>query len=358
MSAANLLTATLKTLATVAIGAAGGYAGYAIDMPLPWMLGSILVVGAAGIAGISIGGHSVYVPVWLRSTMIPVLGVMLGSGFTPQVVSGMVDWWITLLALVGFIMLATAVVYQFYRRVAGFDAPTAYFCAIPGGLVEMAIIGEGSGGDARTISLVHFCRILFSVLTLPFLMRWLYHVGGGGTGGQSFSLGLEMELIDVALLGGCAIAGYFLGRAVKLPGAQISGPLLLSALVHATGLTTASPPFILIAAAQVIAGASLASRFAGVSFRAAGKIMLASLAGTVLMLCVTFAVALSLSTVTDEPLVALILAYAPGGVTEMSLIALSLNVGVAFVTAHHIARIGLSVGMMPAIWRHISGRET
>lgn len=356
MSAAGYLIPTLKTLATVALGTVGGLVAFSVNIPLPWMLGSILIVGIAGIAGVNIGGHTVHVPLWLRNTIIPILGVMLGSAFTPAIVAGMASWWITMLALVVYILLATAVAYQFYRRAAGFDPATAYFCSIPGGLVEMSIIGEGSGGDGRTISLVHFCRILFAVLTLPFLMRWLYHIDGGSAY-QSISLGIEMELVDIALLATCAVAGYYLGKLARLPGAQISGPLLLSAIAHATGLTSASPPYLLIVAAQIIAGASLASRFAGVSVRAAGRILLASLCGTVLMLCVTLALAFALSTVVDEPFAALILAYAPGGVTEMSLIALSLNVGVAFVTAHHIARIALSLGMMPAIWRHVVSKR-
>jgi membrane AbrB-like protein len=282
--------------------------------------------------------------------MVPVIGVMLGSGFTPAVVAGMREWWLTLLALAGFILISTGVVYQFYRRVYGFDRTTAYFGSIPGGLIDMAIIGESLGGDGRSISLIHFARILAAVLTIPFAMQWLY----GPIGSQSIDLapeGWEIEFVDVLLLSGCAIVGYFGGRLARLPGAQISGPLLLSAIAHATQLTSASPPPLLVIFAQVVVGSALGARFAGVSVRAAGRLLIASFFATMIMFTVTLCVALSLSPFVDEPLAALILAYAPGGVTEMSLIALSLNVGVAFVTAHHIARIALAVGMMPAIWR-------
>jgi hypothetical protein len=236
-----------------------------------------------------------------------------------------------------------------------FDPATAYFASIPGGLIDMAVIGESQGGDARVISLIHFSRILIAVLTLPFLMRHLY--GGTSAAGPQTGASLGMEAFDVALLSACAIAGYFGGRLIRLPGAQISGPLLLSAIAHATQMTVASPPDWLIIAAQIVVGSALGSRFAGFSVRAAGRLMVASLFATLIMFTVTAVVALLLSPFVNVPLPALILAYAPGGVTEMSLIALSLNIGVAFVTTHHIARIALSIGLMPALWRRVVSKR-
>ena len=47
--------------------------------------------------------------------------------------------------------------------------------------------------------------------------------------------------------------------------------------------------------------------------------------------------------VTDAPVAAAFLAFAPGGLAEMSLIALSLNMSVVYVTLHHVARIVLAV---------------
>lgn len=356
MTSTAHLIAALKTLLTVASGAAGGWFASTIGLPLPWMMGPMLVVGVIGIAGLQHNGHGVHVPLWLRTSMIPVIGVMLGSGFTPDVVAGMRQWWITLSALAVLVIVTSCLVYLFYRRVYQFDPATAYFASIPGGLIDMAIIGEGQGGDGRTISLLHFSRILIAVVCLPFLMQHMYGISGSA----SLQVGEEtaaIEALDVALLAGCAVVGYYGGSLIRLPGAQISGPLLLSATAHATQMTAASPPEWLIVLAQIIVGSALGARFAGVSFRAAGRLMLAAVFATAIMFVVMLATALALSPFVDVPLAALILAYAPGGVTEMSLIALSLNIGVAFVTTHHIARIAFSIGFMPALWHKVVAKR-
>ncbi len=347
-----LAIATLKTLATILLGGAGGFAWYSLGLPLPWMLGSMIAVSLVAISGLKLGGQQVYVPMWLRTLVVPVIGVMLGTAFTPEIVAGMWHWWITVLALVGYILITTAIVYPYYRYVVRFDPVTSYFSAIPGGLIDMAIIGEEAGGNGRTISLVHFARILFSVMSIPFFMEWLY----GPLTGQSISAvarGWDLSPADIAVLLACAVVGYLVGRYSRMPGGQIGGPLIASAIAHGTGFTTAALPDLLVILAQIIVGASLGARFVGVSFRSASSVLGASLGGTLLMFAVTLITAYGVSGLIDEPLPALILAYAPGGVMEISLIALSMSIAVPFVTAHHMARIILAIAIMPTVWRHV-----
>ena len=220
----------------------------------------------------------------------------------------------------------------------------------------MSIIGEGAGGDARTISLIHFCRIVLAVLTIPLVMRAIYGPVGSSVLDR-LHLGADLHLTDVALLTAAAVVGALGGKALRLPGASISGPMFLSAILHATGITAAVPPSWLIFAAQLVIGASLGARFAGITPRALGRIVLAATSGMAVILSITLMLSLALEPFVQEELTALVLAYAPGGFAEMSLIALSLNIGTAFVAAHHMARIVLAVMLMPVIWRRTGGAK-
>ena len=103
--------------------------------------------------------------------MTVVIGVMLGAGFTPQVLESIWTWAPTVLGLAGFVVVSGAACLVYFRRIAGFDFATAYFSGMPGGLIEMVIVGEEKGGDARTIALVHSARILLVVLALPFVTQ-------------------------------------------------------------------------------------------------------------------------------------------------------------------------------------------
>ena len=71
-----------------------------------------------------------------------------------------------------YVVVATAGVWLFYRRMARYDTATAYFSAAPGGLNEMILAGGALGGDERRISMSHAARILIAIFVLSFGYRW------------------------------------------------------------------------------------------------------------------------------------------------------------------------------------------
>ena len=64
-------------------------------MPLAWMLGSCVFSTVAAFAGLRIGMR-----VRLRQGMIIIMGVLLGSGFTPDLVQRLGQWAISLGVLI------------------------------------------------------------------------------------------------------------------------------------------------------------------------------------------------------------------------------------------------------------------
>jgi len=133
--------------------------------------------------------------------------------------------------------------------------------------------------------------------------------------------------------------------------------MLLSGAVHLAGLTESRPPAPVIAVAQVVVGAAIGTRFAGADLRQLGRVALAAVGLTALLLTVNVAFAWAVHRVTGLALIDLILAYAPGGVAEMSLIALALGTDAAFVSTHHVARIILIVAAAPVAFALLLRRE-
>jgi membrane AbrB-like protein len=144
------------------------------------------------------------------------------------------------------------------------------------------------------------------------------------------------------------VAGAFgavLARALQFPGYIITGPILLSALFHATGWMQAIPPGWLIALTQVVLGTGLGARFEGADRAMLLRAARLAVVNGAAALTLAFVFAAAMHWLAGEPIPAAFLAFAPGGLAEMSLIALSLNMSVIYVTAHHVARIILAVGL-------------
>lgn len=334
-----------KCALAIVVGAIGGTIFNYLDLPLPWMMGSMFAAGM-----VTLGGVELKMDSRLRTLMILVIGVLLGGAFSPEILERIPRWPITLASLALFVMVSTWAAYIFYRVAAKFDPRTAFFSAVPGGLNEMIILGEAAGADERQISVAHTTRIFFVVMILPFFFRIF---GDLGTTVRTFSGGEPGAIgpADVAILAGCAFIGFFAARLMRIPAPHLTGPMIASATVHLLGLTSASPPGVIVAIAQIFLGASVGARFAGLTFRDLGRIVRIGGIATAILLAITVLFALALSALAGFPFTSLILAFSPGGLTEMSLIALTLDIDTAFVATHHIARITVVVIVVPIVFR-------
>jgi membrane AbrB-like protein len=336
--------APVALLATLALGALGGYAATHIGAPLPWLLGSVVTVGALSISGWRPAGLLPQFPSPLRVFFVPIIGVAIGAAFTMDLIRSAAGWWPSLLGLLLYLPLAHAAGFVIYRRLGGFDRTTCFYAATPGGLIESVVMGEEAGGDPRIMSLMQFCRLTVAIISLPLIFMAVEGAAVGSAAGAALaSDDAPISLLDAVLLIAAGVIGLVGGRRLGLPAALITGPILISGALHMSGATHAAPPNWLIAITQLVVGVSFGVRFVGVGPKLAIKgLGLAALAVAAALSLASLA-ALGLHAVTDQSIEAVILSYAPGGVIEMSLIALSLEIGVIFVTAHHIARILIAV---------------
>jgi membrane AbrB-like protein len=327
----------------LSLGGLGGAIAFYLTLPLAWMIGAMLATTAAALLGAPIrmvGG--------LRTIMVAVLGVLLGSSFEPAMIERLASWSLSLSALLVYTALAGLVALAVLRRLAKYDPITAYFAAMPGGLSEMILVGGAMGGDERVISLSHAARVLIVVMIIPFAFRALYP---GVASAIPMGAGTALTALDFALLAACGLFGYLLARMLKIPAAAVVGPMVLSGAVHLAGWTSAHPPVTLSALAQVVIGSAIGCRFAGTELRLVVNALRNALAATAALLLVTLVVAGVVHIMTDLPFASLVLAFSPGGLAEMSLIALALDIDPAFVATHHVVRIFLVVVLAPLVFR-------
>lgn len=315
------------------LGGFGGWLFVQASLPLPWMLGSMVFCTAAALLRLPVAAPSV-----IRPPMTMVIGVMLGAGFKPDIVSQLPNWLPTLAGLVLFMIACAIACVGYFRRFGGFDPVTAFFAGMPGGLIEMVTVGEEKGGDARIIALIHSARILLVVMTLPFIVQWIGGVALGGARASGPSIASTPIFAELTLLA-CGLAGIVLAHWLRMPAKFLLGPMVVSAAVHMLGWSDSVPPFEIVNAAQLILGVTIGCRFVGTSPRLILRILALSLGSTLILLGLTLSFAFLVARVSVHGHVPLILAYSPGGLAEMSLIALAVHAEVAFVAAHHIIRI-------------------
>lgn len=333
-----------RAVFALAIGALSGWLASLAGMPLPWMLGPMIGNTLAAVLSLPVRG-----PDRLRPFVIPVIGVMLGSAMRPEMFAAASRYAASFALLLPFLALTALASYAVYRRIGRYDPVTAFFSAMPGGLNDMLILGGAAGGNEKRIALAHAARVLLVILFVVLFYGYALDVSSGevarGTDASALSL------LDWALLGAAAVAGVPLGKSLRLPAPQITGPMLLSGALHLAGLVTVAPPGFLIVVAQLVIGTVIGCRFIGVSARQIGRDLSLGALSSVVMIGVAVIFAWGLTAITGLPLSLSFLGYSPGGLTEMSLLALAMGQDVAYVSVLHLVRIMLVIFAAQPVFR-------
>jgi len=325
----------------LSLGAAGGCVAVWLGLPMPFMLGS-LIVAATYTIGWGQAGRAVGFPNPLRAFFIAIIGTMIGTRFTPDLPGLALQMWPSFAAVLAFVCIAHAFSYVVLRRLGGYDRPTATYAGMPGGLIEAVAMGEKAGSDVRILTVHHFARILLVVVSVPLLFLWLGGETVGSSSGQTMENG-PYGWIDIEVIVASAAVGMWGGLRLGLPAGQLMGPLVLCGALHVAGAVELHNPGWLLSLAQLVVGASLGAQFSGVTGRLLVRTIGLTLITVAGMMAFGAAIAAMLAQVVPGGFEPMFISFAPGGMTEMALIALSLDASPVIVTAHHLIRIVFAV---------------
>jgi len=308
-------------------GLIGGIAAYWIGLPMPFMLGGIFGAASFVLWYERADKKLPKLSRWVRLVFMSIIGAMIGSRFSPELLTILPQFWISGLALIPFILLAHA---------------GGYAIMLPGGIIDAAALAEAAGADLRVVTAQHFIRIILVVASVPLLFLFIQGSAVGSLAGQTMS-STNYDYIDVALIMAIALVGLFVGHLTKLPVSHMIGPLLLALALSVSDIVQINIPPWLGHAAQYMVGTALGAQFSGVSRRLLMRgLGMGLLSGVyMLLLAATFAIILVQHVPADFG--AMFISFAAGGLAEMSLIALSLNFNPVVVAIHHLGRILLTV---------------
>lgn len=338
-----------RLLLALFIGAAGGAAFAWLDLPLPWMLGSMAATMAASLMGADIA-----VPQTARKPMFGIIGVILGSTFIGDRINDLIDWLPSIAILPLYVLALGGAILLYLRWVSGFDHKTAFFAATPGGLSEMVMLSDQFGGDMRNVALFHSARLVLIIFSIPFLAGFFVTIDPALSLDNRHNEVRPLELLGLVAIG---LAGFAFARPLRLPAPAFMGPLIASTAVHLTGFASLSPPIFLLAMAQLVIGSSVGARFSGVPLSLIMRTLSIGGGGAMIMFLLTAIFAALLHQITGFPLTLVLLALMPGGFPEMSLIAFAMGMDPAFVVTHHGVRVLLVVAFTLPIflWLRRSG---
>jgi membrane AbrB-like protein len=312
-----------------------------------YLLGSMVCA-----VGFALSGSKLRVPQILLSFSQAIIGCLIAHSLTSAILRSIAnDWWIMLL-VIATTVLAGGLVGWVLVKLGTLPGTTAAWGSSPGAASAMVLMSADFGADVRLVAFMQYLRVLLVVVTASIVSRLLL--------GNSSPLppvpGASSSLSWLALAETLAVAlgGGLLGRALKIPSGALLVPMVIGALLQASGVVeiTLPSPLVSLAYATVgwYVGLSFDPEALQHAFKATPKLVLSSL--LLIALCAGSAWLLTWWLRVD-PLSAY-LATSPGGLDSIAVIAIGSRVDASFVLAIQTMRLFVVILTGPLIARLIS----
>lgn len=340
------MSSTRRLILTFALAAIGAALFMFLGMPLPLLLGPMLACLIAALAGAPLKGAGGFA-VFMRTF----LGVAVGASITPQVLGQLPGFAASLAFVPLFIAIIAIIGYPMFRRVFGFDHPTAWYAAMPGGLQDMLVFGEEAGGDVRALSLIHATRVLALVTFAPMIMHAYWGVDLSQPPGAPIS---DTAPVEILLMVAAGFFGWKIAERLGLFGASILGPMILTAILSLSGIIQHRPPAEFLQAAQFFIGITVGVKYVGITARELRIDVSAGLVHAVILAIISLIFFEIIVQLELAPALDAVLAFLPGGQAEMVVIAIIAGADLAYVVSHHLLRIIIVIMLAPVVARIMS----
>ncbi len=331
--------------AQLVIASIGGWVFTVAGLPASWLAGAMMFSIAASLAGLR-----ATMPAAVRPVIFVVLGLQIGAGVSAETLQAMARWPLSLALLAVTVAAVAWAGTSLYRRVYGWDGPTAFFSSMPGALSMVMLLAEQSRAYVPRVAVAQTIRLGALVAVLPAIIT---AVGNNGAPALVSETSALSDIVVVLPAG--AVAGFVFER-LRVPAGLILGPALANAGLHLAGVVHGTMPAWILVPGFVLLGLMIGLRFAGVSLGELRRTGAAAVAGLALTLGVATVGAIIASIATGIPFNHTLLAFAPGGLEAMVILAFALNLDPAYVGTHQIARFIVLSLAMPVVYRLLRGR--
>ena len=340
-----------KSYKSILIGIIGGYIGSLVNLPLPWLLGALLLNLFVSLTKFNITFEKkIFLPVLL------IIGVILAGSFNITLLYKIHLWVYSSIAMIICTIIGSIIVAFYFHKVCKFKKLVSILAGMPGAFVVIAAaINEitESKKESGQVVIPQATRVLFIVLILPFIFVTQAGYQDISSHGNNpiYDIRYFIEIIFLLFISQIGSIGL---NKLNIPSAPILAAMILCGFFYTLEITTARFPDIFINIAFVFLGSAIGCRLNSLPIREIGYYSFHGFIVSVLLIVLAGIFAYMLNIFFGFDFMAAFLSFAPGSLHEMVVISIAYNIDPLFVTYHHFLRIFLIIFSIPFILRYFS----
>ena len=324
---------------------------------LEWFrLPAALLLGAmfAGIL-IETGGGEIRVPALPFQFSQAVIGCLVASRITPQILKTFEGHWSLFLGVMLAVIAASCSLGWLLHKFRVFPDTTPIWGLLPGAASTMMIMADSFGADGRLVAFMQYLRVVLVAIAGSVIARFWCHASMTSTPVIWFP-DIQWPALAETLL--FIIFCIFLGKRSGIPAGGILVPLVLGTILEDTGILNLELPPWLLAISYALLGWNIGLRFTRNILAHASRALPQITLSVLLLMAFCGGMAVVLVEVAGiDPLTAY-LATSPGGVDSAAIIAASSKVDLPFVMSMQTARLLIVLFIGPVLSRRVAGSVT
>jgi hypothetical protein len=343
---------TLKRLllwALLAMGAAASIVVLrALHVPGAVLLGPMLVA-----IGFAFGGSGLQLRPSLFLPVQAVLGCMVASVVSWELLRLIADHWVVVLAVNVLSIVVAGVISVVFARLGWLPGPSAIWGLSPGAASTMMMLGEQRGADPRVIALMQHLRIVLVTLT-AISVAGLVGTNRGGMVPPPATVFLSgaVSADVIVTLAGLVAAAVAVAAATKWGQAAFWVPVVVGSALQLADLTTVEIPVVVAAVAFGCGGCYAGLRFNRQVLLDSLHQMPAIVFGIFLMICSGIALMWPiLHSFEGIDALTAFLAIMPGGIDAAVAVAHGLHASVPVIIAVQVMRLVIVTILAPQLAR-------
>lgn len=318
----------IAMLRVLALSLIGGYLFSLLHIPIPWMLGPIVVVMLTQFVykgPLKWSGK-------MRDLGVVMVGTVIGVQFNISLF-GMMGSILFYMIVLNIILIGGAIGIAYLTgKWAKIPLRAAVLAAIPGGLGQIIVFAEEEKvKEIGIISYFQVIRLLLVVVFVPFI------VAGQVMSKPPSDAKLTISLVLlIALAWGCS----HLMKRIQLPVAFFITPIiLLIALQLTTPIAMPPVPGIVMVVAQLLIGAHIGLMLKPDMVKLPMRVLLGGIFSALALIALTFGSSFLMSFALETTFATSFLSTAPGGLDQMVLLADAVKADVSLISMFQTFRL-------------------
>jgi membrane AbrB-like protein len=300
---------------------------------------------------VSVGGGNLRMPRLPYLAAQAIVGCLIASVITADIVRTFLADWPLFLSLVGAVIVASGILGWAMSRWSVLPGTTAVWGSSPGAASAMMLMADAFGADAQLVAFMQYLRVVFVALAASLMARFLIPAGVAAPTIVWFPPIDPLPFAETLLLAG---VGGFIGVRLRIPAGAMLVPLAVGSALHVAGLLDLELPEWLLAVSYAVLGWNIGLGFTRRIVLHALRALPQVVASIIVLIAFCGGLAAVLVALLHVDPVTAYLATSPGGMDSVAIIAASTPVDVPFVMALQTVRFLLVLLLGPWLARWLA----